>query len=232
VPTRPPRTIDTLFLDAGGVIVFPNWERVSSALARYGLHVTAAALRQAEPAVKFAIDNARRVDGSSDAQRGGDYFHGVLDTAGVPRSGARDAALDEIYAYQRTHNLWEHVPPDVEPVLARLRARGLKLAVVSNANGTVGKLFNRAGLATYFDAICDSHVEGVEKPDPRFFEIVLARTQSRADRTLHVGDLYHVDVVGARRAGVHAVLLDPHDLYSDFDVERIRTLTELDAKLG
>jgi putative hydrolase of the HAD superfamily len=119
------------------------------------------------------------------------------------------------------------VPADVKPALRRLRASGLTLAVVSNANGTVLRAFERAGLLEYFDAIGDSDVEGVEKPDPRLFEIVLHRTKSRADTTLHVGDLYHVDVVGARRAGLRAMLYDPHDLYTAFDVPRVRSLAEL-----
>lgn len=220
-------SIETLFLDAGGVLLFPNWNRVSEIFTRHGLPVSAAALRRAEPAIKFAIDDATRVAATSDAQRGGEYFERVLNDAGVPRSTARQTALDEIYAYHTEHNIWEDVPVDVRPALDRLRALGITLAVVSNANGVVAKPFARAGLAGYFDAICDSHVEGVEKPDPRFFEIVLERTRSRAETTLHVGDLYHVDVVGARRAGLQAMLLDPHDLYRDFDVERVQSLAEL-----
>ena len=139
----------------------------------------------------------------------------MLDSAGVPRSPARTAARAEIYAYHMEHNLWEHVPPDVQPALERLRSHGVKLAVVSNANGVVKRVFERTGLFRYFDVICDSFVEGVEKPDPRFFPLVLERTGSRAETTVHVGDLYYVDVVGARRAGLRALLLDPHELYGD-----------------
>ena len=46
---------------------------------------------------------------------------------------------------------------------------------------------------------------------------------------MHVGDLYHVDVAGARAAGLQAMLLDPHDLYDAYDVERVKTLDELAA---
>jgi HAD superfamily hydrolase (TIGR01509 family) len=219
--------LETLFLDAGGVLVFPNWARVSDTMRRHGIRVSAETLQQAEPAVKFAIDEAHRVAGSTDAQRGGLYMEGVLDAAGVPRSPERQAALADLYAYHAEYNLWEHVPPDVIPALGALRARGLKLAIVSNANGVVHRSFERGGLTGYFDAICDSCVEGIEKPDPRFFDIVLARSRSRAVTTLHVGDLYHVDVVGARRAGLRAMLLDPHDLYGAYDVDRVRSLAEL-----
>jgi len=43
------------------------------------------------------------------------------------------------------------------------------------------------------------------------------------------GDLYHVDVVGARAAGLHAVLLDIAGLYDGYDCPRIRTFSELPA---
>ena len=55
----------------------------------------------------------------------------------------------------------------------------------------------------------------------------LERTGSRPETTIHLGDLYHVDVIGARSAGLRQLLLDPHDLYRGFDVDRIRRLGEL-----
>ena len=113
--------------------------------------------------------------------------------------------------YHTEHNLWEDVPPDVFPALERLRRLGVTLAVASNANGALHRAFDRLGLTPHFHAICDSCVEGAEKPDPRFFEIVLQRSGGRPETTLHVGDLYHVDVVGAQRAGLRAALMDPHD---------------------
>ena len=130
------------------------------------------------------------------------------------------------------HNLWENMPADVRPALERLRSLGVKLEVASNANGVLQRAFERTGLAPFFDVICDSFVEGLEKPDPRFFALALERTRSRAETTLHVGDLYHVDVVGARRAGLRAMLMDPHGLYGSFDVDRVTDLTELAGRVA
>ena len=225
------RKIETLLLDAGGVLVVPNWTRVSEVLERHGVAVAASALQDAEPAVKFAIDTFVGVSSTSDARRWGDYLEGVLTTAGVPLGGATLDALREIRAYHAANNLWEEVPPDVVPALERIRRLGLKVAVASNANGTVQRAFDRLGLSRYFDAICDSHFEGVEKPQPRFFEIVLERCGGRPETTLHVGDLYHVDIVGARNTGLTAILLDRYDQYAEFDVDRIRTLGELVERL-
>jgi putative hydrolase of the HAD superfamily len=58
---------------------------------------------------------------------------------------------------------------------------------------------------------------GFEKPDPRIFTCALERTGARPDHTLHVGDLYHADVLGARAAGLHALLLDPFGDWRDLD---------------
>ena len=219
--------IKTLLLDAGGVLTFPNWDRVSGILGRHGIGVPAEALRRAEPHTKFAIDNAYSVGATNDADRGSRYFQLTFDAAGVPAGDVRKHALDDLWAYHQEHNLWEHVPDDVLPTLDRLRAAGLTLAVASNANGVLQRLFDRVGLTPYFHAICDSCVEGVEKPDPRFFQIVLERAGGDAATAMHVGDLYYVDVLGARRAGIRPLLLDPHGLYRDFDAQRITALSEL-----
>jgi len=78
-----------------------------------------------------------------------------------------------------------------------------------------------------FDVVLDSADEGVEKPDPRFFEIALARSGATKETTIHVGDLYHVDVIGARNANLRGVLLDEADLRPDADCPRVRTLAGL-----
>jgi putative hydrolase of the HAD superfamily len=222
-----PDQVETIFLDAGGVLIYPNWDRVSAVLARHGVAVSGDVLRRGEPAAKFSIDRSAVIGSSDDAQRGWVYLHRVLENAGIARSAAVDAALDELGTYHMTHNLWEHVPADVRPALERLAATGRQLVVVSNANGLIERLFARLDLARFFTVICDSCVEGVEKPDPRFFRIALDRAGARPETTVHVGDLYHVDVLGARAAGLDAILFDPHDLYGDFDARRIRSLEQL-----
>ena len=219
--------IQTVFLDAGGILVNPNWSRVSETLARHGVDATAAALAAAEPQAKQRLDRGATIQRTNDEQRGWTYFDLVLTEAGVPLTASTAAALLELNAYHRQFNLWETVPDEVGPALAALRARGLKLVVVSNANGTLLSAFTRLGLVPALDVIFDSHVVGIEKPDPRFFQLALDESGARAETTVHVGDLYHVDVVGARSAGIAAILLDAANLYAEYDCRRVRSLTEL-----
>ena len=216
-----------MFLDAGGVLVFPNWVRVSATLARHGVHVTDGVLADAEPRAKKRLDTGQTIQATNDQQRGWTYFNLVLNEAGIELSDATAAALAELHAYHQTSNLWETVPADVLPALAALRERRFRLVVVSNANGTLHRAFARLGLTASVDALFDSFDEGVEKPDPRFFRIALERTSSRPESTVHVGDLYHVDVVGARAAGIGAILLDAAGLYEGCDCQRVRTLNGL-----
>lgn len=221
--------LETLFLDAGGVLLYPNWQRISAALASYDVHVDPAALARADPPARRRLDDLHTIGATTDVSRGWLFFDLILEQAGIPRSAATGAALADLHAYHTVSNLWEYVPPDVVPALEALGALGLRLVVVSNANGTLRAHLERVGLSRYFDQVFDSADEGVEKPDPRFFEIALARSGASAATTVHVGDLYWVDVIGARAAGLGAVLLDEADLRPDADCPRVRTLGELVA---
>lgn len=221
-------TLDTVFLDAGGVLVHPNWHRVAEALAGHGVTVEAAALFAAEPHAKREMDLGSLMARTSDQQRGWIYFEAVLRHAGVPVGDGARAALADVRAYHDVHNVWEHVPADVLPTVEALRALGVRLVVVSNANGRLHTMFERVGLGGRFDVVLDSHDFGVEKPDPRLFQLALEASGASAASTVHVGDFFHIDVVGARGAALaDAVLVDPADLYGDADCARITALPDL-----
>jgi HAD superfamily hydrolase (TIGR01509 family) len=225
--------IDTLFLDAGGVLVHPSWTRVAATLHIHGVNADAAQLAAAEPRAMRALDDASIVTSTDDRRRGWVYFNLVLEQAGVPLSAGTDAAIESLRAYHDAHNLWEHVEPEVVPALAAFKSRGLRMVVVSNANGRLRHLFDRLDLTRWFDVLLDSHDWGVEKPDPRLFHLALEHAGAEASRTVHVGDLYHVDVVGARRAGLAAaILFDVASLYPDADCPRVRRLAEVNEWLN
>ncbi len=222
------RAIETVFLDAGGVLVHPNWVRVAAALTAHGVAADADRLIAAEPHAKLEMDRASVMIGTDDQRRGWIYFDTVLRHAGITADAASDRALAEMRAYHDVHNLWEYVADDVVPALQALRALDLRLVVVSNANGTLRALLDRVGLAEWFDVVLDSHEWKVEKPDPRLFHLALAESGADAATTVHVGDFFHIDIDGARAAGLaEAVLLDPAGLYPEADCRRIARLPEL-----
>ncbi|HEY6272197.1 MAG TPA: HAD family hydrolase [Terriglobales bacterium] len=223
---------ETLFLDAGGVLVWPNWWRIADVLRAHGIEVPAESLAQADPVVRQKIDWSDELTAVGDQKRGSHYFEMILAQVNVPLSDGIESALSALREYHATENLWEYVPDFVRPALVELRRRDLKLVVVSNANGTLLRAFTRLGLVPLVDVIVDSAEVGVEKPDRRLFDTALDRSGARRSTTVHVGDLYSVDVIGARNAELTGVLVDQADLYSSIDCLRIKSIAELPSLIG
>jgi len=215
----------TVLFDAGGVLVTPNWERAAAALGRQGVRVAAETLAAAEPWVKRQLDVAPTVRTTNDAQRGFLFFDLILKRTGIEACAATDAALAELKAFNDTDGTWDAVVPDAIPTLGRLRKAGCTLGVVSNTNGTLRRMFGRIGLEPHLDVLVDSSEERIEKPDPRLFEIALERAGADRSRAIFCGDIYQIDVVGARAAGLPVVLLDPTGQYVDADCPRVTSLT-------
>ena len=88
---------------------------------------------------------------------------------------------------------------EVLPVLERWSAR-YRLVAVSNGNADIG----RVGLAPYFQAAVSAHEIGCAKPDPRIFHEACRLAGADPAQVLHLGDDPHLDVLGARRAGLQA----------------------------
>ncbi len=221
----PARELRAVFLDAGGVLVDPNWERVAAALAAQGVDVSPSTLAAAEPAAKRELDAPLGVRTTDDRSRCGFFWELVATHAGVRASAEQlTRAWAELDAYHARSNLWDVVLPGVPAALGRLRALALCTVVVSNSNGTLRAKLARLGLDGFVDAVVDSQEVGVEKPDPRIFEIALRYAGVDPGAAVHVGDLYEVDVVGARAAGIDAVLVDPAGLHGERDCPRVPSL--------
>lgn len=121
-----------------------------------------------------------------------------------------DFAVSALEGLRRTFKRAETwvVYDDVHPALDALRGQGCRLAVVSNWDSRLPGLLERLELARYFEVIGVSHLERVEKPDPALFHRVLERLDAAPEQALHVGNLPHEDLAGARAAGVDGLLVD------------------------
>jgi putative hydrolase of the HAD superfamily len=117
--------------------------------------------------------------------------------------------------------------PEAPEVCRRLKSLDLKLGVVSNGPLEVSEMLSSAGLLPFFDSVVTSQGARIEKPDPRIFHESLRILGLSPDETLFVGDLYDIDVVGARAAGIAAVLIDRKGRSADLDCPIIRSLEEL-----
>ncbi len=212
-----------MLFDAGNTLVFLDYSRMASAVgAALDIPLTGQVLTAGAAEASRAMEAAR----GADRERAAAYLEALFRAAGVPgeRMDAVRACLTRLHLER---HLWSSVAGDTPEALARLRAAGLRLGVVSNSDGRVEAALEAAGLLQYFDVVLDSALVGVEKPDPAIFRAALDALGVRPDEALYVGDLYEVDVLGARAAGMDAVLLCPGGAASEHRCRTVRSLTLL-----
>lgn len=223
----PLATIEALFLDAGNTVLCWDHGFVHETARAHGFDVTRERIARLEAAARPRLDRVLARGRSTEAPDTMTAYLSCIVDAGLgaelsPPEAAR--FVREMAAALRTPDssdrLWSRPPEGLAEELGALRAAGVRLVVVSNSDGTIERKLARAGILGLFDGVVDSAVVGVEKPDPAIFQHALAHGGAAPERTLHVGDLHAIDVVGARRAGLHAALLDPHDDWSHADCAR------------
>lgn len=238
-PSLPYSQLKTLFLDAGNTIVAMELKYIASALKTEGITCNLSDLRRAEAAARPVVSAALPRLRSTESIGSFEFYirEMLLRTPMTPAVGEEEVValahnmvplLDRIGRVK----FWSSIIPGTRDALDAFRARGLQLVVVSNSDGTVNELLTDVGLRDCFDAVIDSHVVGYEKPDPKIFLHALKVVEADAKTTLHVGDLYEADIVGARAAGVHALLLDPYNDWPSVDCERAGDLKELLRRLS
>ncbi|MGH7321588.1 MAG: HAD family hydrolase [Candidatus Rokuibacteriota bacterium] len=202
--------VRAVFLDAGNTILALDYDTITDRLRGEGHRLTAAQVRLAEQHARVRLDPHLAQGRSTEAV---DVFRVycryLLDHLGIPWDEAGERIVADLRTANSPFGLWSVRVPEAPAVLETLRRRGLRLAVVSNSNGTVADNLRSVGLADHVDTIVDSGHVGVEKPDPRIFQHAAAALGVRPEEAVHIGDLYSVDILGARAAGCRAILLDP-----------------------
>lgn len=216
-------SLRAVLFDLGNTLLFLDYDRMAPAVSQaIGVPLTSKTLAaQAKPAA-LALERAD----TTDRERATVYLEQLFLLAGVP-----DAKLPEVRdALLRLHqerHLWSGHDSRTPEALDRLRAAGFRLGVVSNSDGRAEEALVAAGLRTCFEVVVDSQLVGFEKPDPRIFHLALKQMGVRPDEAVYVGDIYEVDVVGARRAGMSVVLVDPLSNHTGRDVTSVRSIAEL-----
>ncbi len=217
--------IRALFFDAGNTLLRINYAAIAGQLALSGVRRSPEAVAQAEYRARVRLD-PHLAPGTSTESRSvaGYYFEYVLEELGITDPETVHAVAEWRKQYNPPVGLW-HVPdPEAEAVLRRTREAGLTVGVISNSNGSVRSILEETGLAAHLDFILDSAVVGLEKPDPRIFRLGLAEARVEPGEAVYIGDLYSVDVLGARAAGMEAVLLDPGGVWGELDCPTARSL--------
>ena len=122
-----------------------------------------------------------------------------------------------------------HCPDAGCRTLGGLRERGYRLGLITNRANVPRfyELLEEMGLGAYFSLTLASGEVGISKPNPGIFYAAMDRLEARGAEAIYVGDNYWADVVGAQRAGITPVLLDPHGLFPEADCPVVERLDQL-----
>jgi putative hydrolase of the HAD superfamily len=228
-PAVPGRFRAVLF-DAGNTLVRMNYRAIAGHLEGRGHAVLVDAIEEAElrARVRLDADLARGV--STEGRTAQDlYLAYLLEGLGITDAGEVEAAADFRRSYNAPAGLFNVADPEALAAIRKVKAAGLVAGVVSNSNGSARALLDGAGLGDALDFIIDSALVGVEKPDPKIFHLGLERAGVAAHEAVYIGDLYSVDVLGSRAAGLGAILLDPRGFWGPRDCDTARNLAEATA---
>jgi len=214
-----------IFFDVGNTLLFPDRARMLAPLP-VEQHPTLQQWQALERRTKKEFDRG---------MIGGNVDHGfwwTFHTYLLEETGAGNEVVREhlIESTRQSAN-WDQILPGTREALERLRQR-YGIAVISNADGKIEAVLRRCGIADCFASITDSGIVGVEKPHPAIFSEALRAMNADAGESLYVGDVYSVDYVGARNAGMQAVLFDVAGTYRGQEFPRVESLAELESWLG
>jgi putative hydrolase of the HAD superfamily len=237
-----PRRYDAILFDMGYTLIYfePTQEEiVHRALRDAGTERSVEEIQAAVRVVwgKYYADASTAVFPATEAydrQAQATLSEHLLGQLGLDRDPVT------LEAYADSLETWFRRPgvirpyPDVHHVLRTLRDEGYRLGMVSNWSWNLRQRVAQVGLEQHFEVIWASAYAGCNKPHPGIFRQALARMQPPQPtpaRALYVGDSYEHDVVGARNAGMDAVLLEREPGATAVDCPVITTLHELLERL-
>jgi putative hydrolase of the HAD superfamily len=210
-----------IFFDVGNTLLFPNRARMLAPLP-VDQHPTLAAWQALERRTKHEFDQGM-IKGKVDHGFWWTFHTYLLQERNALNDGVRDALIANT---QNSAN-WDQILPGTRDALERLRC-DYAIAVISNADGKIDAVLQHSGIVDCFDSITDSGNMGQEKPHPAIFEAGLREMKAEPAESLYVGDVYSVDYVGARNAGMQAVLFDVAGAYRERELPRVESLGQLE----
>ncbi|MBN1658985.1 MAG: HAD family hydrolase [Anaerolineae bacterium] len=147
--------------------------------------------------------------------------------------GDLDALADRLTAQFDDVDLAYQVPDEVWHTLDGLRSRGYLLGLLTNRENVSRfyELLDTFDLRRHFDVALSSGEVGQAKPHPAIFVAALDQIGAAAARCIYVGDNYWADVIGAERAGLRPILIDPLRLFPEAECLILERLDDLLAWL-
>ena len=213
-----------IFFDVGNTLLFPNRKRILAPLPEES-HPTLEQWHALERRTKKEFDQGM-VGGRVDHGFWWTFHTYLLQELHATDDGVRNTLVQNT---QDSAN-WDQILPGTCEALQRI-GREHPIAVISNADGRIEDVLRRCGIAGCFSSITDSGIEGCEKPHRAIFDAALRAMKAQPEESLYVGDVYSVDYVGARGAGMQAVLFDVAGAYRNRNLPRVESLAGLESWL-
>jgi putative hydrolase of the HAD superfamily len=118
--------------------------------------------------------------------------------------------------------------PDAEKVLPSLKARGLRMGVITNGlQSDVDEILPKVDLQNFFEVVVVIDTLKKMKPDPEVFLYALEKLKTTTSNAIFIGDEIEADYKGAQRAGLTAYLIDRDDKFHDENLNKISSLEDL-----
>lgn len=218
-----------LLLDAGGTIVFPNQDKLIELASKNGVILTREQLYQGYYRLIHQLDT-RDIFPSNPWPKG--YAQAILNILNISEPNTEEIVWAVNTYHEKEKNLWTFTFPWVYKTLSRLVEKGYRMSILSNSDGRAKQIFDELKLSPYFEHIFDSQELNCEKPNRMIFDKVRNELNIHADEMLYVGDIYKVDILGANRAGIGGIHIDPMRLYRSFPGVHLDNIASLESWLS
>ncbi len=238
MPLEQPQSIRTVFFDAGFTLIRPfpsNAEVCQQVCKQLNLHIHLDEFKERITAVEGYYYRQMRLNRHIWASQEAineywiSYYMELLRPFIMEHDEPRLYTLAQAITKEFDKPTSWQTYPDVLTTLEALKARKYTLGVISDWGIALGPILRLLHLTRYFDHLVVSAVARHAKPSPSLYELALQRADSIADYTLHIGDSYIHDVLGARAVGITPVLLDRAGRLQESNVDclLVHSLTEL-----
>lgn len=217
-----------LLFDAGGTIIFPNVEYLSNTMNEHGIDMDENHVFKKTCEVGYLVDvQLSKSDGLMWSEGFLPTFLEMMLKGAVNSKETLNSIIDKVVSEDKKKSLWTYTFDWVKETLVELKNEGYEMSVISNSDGRVESILEEVGLRDFMDKVYDSHLVGVSKPDKRIFTQALGELALSPAESIYIGDMFHIDILGANRAGIPAIHLDPFSLYSEWKGFRIASVKDL-----
>lgn len=203
-----PQAIRAVTFDLGQTLVAIDPATLVERLAEIGIRIAEAPVFAALGMAFAASDRVVRKSGAAPAWHA--FMDALLQAASVGDAD-RARAVPWLFEQQRVRNLWRRPIPGMIALCRELGRAGVPVGLITNSEGRAAELVAELGWTDALPVIADSGVLGLEKPAPEIFDWMAARLGVPLGETVHVGDSFPADVLGAMGVGMRAIWFAPEE---------------------